>query len=110
MALSPYYAGREWPEYKFVEWPKWVDGVLCQNADEELEVLQRPQAAPAPPSEDVTAMKAKLAEMEAKLAAMSLDADGVDERAELIGQAEAHGITIDRRWGVERLKAALAAV
>ncbi len=31
-----------------------------------------------------------------------------DERAALIAEAEAAGVTIDKRWGIDRIKAALA--
>lgn len=31
-----------------------------------------------------------------------------DERAALIAEAEAAGVTIDKRWGIDRIKAAIA--
>jgi hypothetical protein len=124
MALSPYYAGHTWPDYVFREFPKMVDGVVVQNSDEELEVLTRkpavdaPAAAPVGPDGapvDIAALLAQLAAMQAKIDAMPatpvpapVDADGVDERSELLGQAEARGIAVDRRWGSDRLRAALA--
>jgi len=33
---------------------------------------------------------------------------GVDERAKLFAEAEAKGVTVDKRWGIDKLKAALA--
>ena len=111
MAQSPYYAGREWPEYKFVEYPKMVNGVVVDNADREAEVLADAAITAPAPVVDVSALMAQIAALKAQVAAQPmLDADGVDVRAELIGQAEAHGISIDRRWGVDRLKSALNGV
>lgn len=110
---SPYYAGAVWPPHVHREYPKWVNGVLVEGAEAEAELLAAPPVAAAPtsvtPSADMAALLAQLAEANAKLAAMTLDADGVDERAELIGQCMAHGLEIDRKASVEELRAALAA-
>lgn len=54
---------------------------------------------------DGTQAIADNAEHEAELTGTG---DATDERAKLFAEAEAKGITVDRRWGVDKLKAALA--
>ena len=39
---------------------------------------------------------------------MDADGDGKVSKAELIAEAERRGVTVDRRWGVDRLREALA--
>jgi type IV secretory pathway VirB10-like protein len=53
-----------------------------------------PPAAPEPPAGDVPPPPA--------------DDARDDERSALIAEAEAAGIAIDKRWGIDRIKAALA--
>lgn len=79
------------------EWPKWVwpEGPgkdkptrLCNTPAEEAEYLAEHRAPTR--------------------ANLEFANDFMKERAALIAQAEAKGVTVDKRWGIERLKAALA--
>lgn len=108
----------------FQEFPKWVNGVVCQDADEETRVRSgQPAKAPpipshvpyvpdAPPSvvdklqSALDLAMAKIAALEAKLEA-SPPAPQPDERESLRAQCTEHGIEFDARWGVARLKQAL---
>lgn len=62
------------PNYQPAEYPKWVNGVLCADEDEELEAMDKPNvvalaAAPAEPavSDEVADLRAQLAAMQAQL-------------------------------------------
>lgn len=68
----------------FQHYPKWVGSVLVHSAEEE--------AALAPAELDIP-----LAEVD------------TDERAALIQIAAEKGVTIDKRWGADKIRAALEA-
>lgn len=64
----------------FLEYPKMVNGVVVHNADEEAAL------APAEP-----------------------EAEQTDERAALLQIAAEKGVAIDKRWGADKIRAALEA-
>lgn len=80
----------------FKEYPKWIDSaklgkrVIVATAEEEAAhgvqvVQQSKETAPIAAAEK----------------------SDTDERAELLAQADAGGIKVDRRWGIDRLREAV---
>lgn len=69
------------------------------------------------PDEIVTGLRARIEELEkeneklkaenAELAAL-FEEEGTDEKAELLAKAKELGIAADKRWGIEKLKSAIA--
>jgi hypothetical protein len=90
--IHPVYARMDFPAYEFTEYPKMVypggmksnglgqtePGVIVNDADEEAIAM----AGHAVVREE-------------------------DERARLLKVAEVKGVTVDKRWGVDRLTAAI---
>ena len=137
MAQSPYYASHTWPTHVHREFPKWVGARLVGNADEEAAALaDQPEHAPAAPlanANDIAELKAQVAALTALLTARAPSPEPVqverpiaapdapvvafvappnaqaDARETLWADCEQRGIPYDRRWGVERVRAAIAA-
>ena len=81
MAQSPYYAGVEWPAYVFREYPKMVNGVIVQHADEEAVALAAPVVPAVDPRDaEIAALRAQLA---AQVALDVAKADAADVAAEV---------------------------
>lgn len=69
----------------FQHYPKWVDGIIVNNADEERSV-------------------------QSKFVVAQNTNDIENERETLIQIAEESGVKIDKRWSVDKIRAALEAV
>lgn len=124
MALSPYYASATWPAYQFREFPKMLTpnqqpgesteewqrrAVIVNNEDEELAALEAMDPAVRPPAPvDVGAMQRQIEALMAQVAHLTAKPEAPDERAPMWAEAEERGIFVDKRWGIDRLRAALA--
>ena len=69
----------ELSNYVPIEYPKWIDGVLVNNATEEARHLAGPQAEPEPIAVDPTS---RVAELERQLAEMKAILDAKSETEE----------------------------
>lgn len=109
-------------DYRYSEYPKMVNGEMVPDPDAppptdnrypkwvhftdgresllvKTEAEERALRPPPPPSEAESEFWAALTEAEAQ---------PPDDREALLESALAYGIAVDRRWGVARLKAAIA--
>ena len=111
MSASIQYANVKFPPYAYAEYPKWVTApggkaVIAEDRAHEIEIMQSaPEPEPPPPSPKEMALQAEIAALTEMIAQQS---DAPDEKTDLIRQAEAKGIIVDKRWGIDRIRSAIA--
>lgn len=95
--------------YVFREFPKMIiiEGKqkIVQDAEEEASAWDAAGLA-QPKDESVEDLNAQIEALKAMLANKGA---AVDERSELMAEAEKRGMEVDKRWSTARLRSALAA-
>lgn len=76
----PLYVGLKFPDYEFREYPKWVEGVIVNDEDEEARVLDGKKLLREP-----------------------------DERVRMLAICDVKKIIIDKRWGLDKIRKAIIA-
>ena len=92
-----HYSKVTFPEYKYQEYPKWIHmtgypSVIAQTAQEEADLRARTP---------IQTQHAELIE--------ALPKPEPDDKTLWIEIADKNGIKIDKRWGLEKIKAAVEA-
>lgn len=103
------------------EYPKWVGDVIVNSREEELAIrpltAEEEEADAEAELEELLAQEAALkSRMDALMARVKPvpvmgpeDTSSEDDRAALIAEADAKGVKIDKRWTLDKIKAAIAA-
>lgn len=101
MTLTP-PTGHVPPEDRpFYEYPKWVGKVIVTSREEEDAILKAGDASAAVPAPKVSNVTSDI------LPAPTLQGPN-DEMELLLAAAEKKGIRIDKRWGIKKLRKAVA--